>query len=143
MWKIKGEEYHIGDSVFVARGIILPKVERYSIIKPRHRGRGGLFGGGWDGFAYASNGREVVRINKRGNIVDDIFFGRKVVSRDLARLCKPDPMPMVCTDIQARLDVLDTTIAKVRLLQREGFAAGDIAQILGVRLNFVTDVLKH
>lgn len=78
MWKIKGEEYHIGDSVFVARGIILPKVECYSIIKPRHRGSGGLFGGGWDGFAYASNGREVIRINKRGKIVDDIFLDERL-----------------------------------------------------------------
>lgn len=141
MWRIKGEEYHIGDSVFVASGIILPKVECYNIIKPRHKGRSWLFGGGWDGFAYASNGREVVRINKHGKVVDDIFFGRKVVSRDLARLWKPDPMPMIGTDIQARLDVLDTVVAKVRLLHSEGFEANDIARILGIRLNSVGDVL--
>lgn len=141
MWKIKGEEYHIGDNVFVVRGIFLPKVECYNIIKPRHKGRSWLFGGGWDRFVYASNGREVVRINEHGKIVDDIFWRRKVVPRDLARLWTPDPMPIVCKDIQAKLDVLDTTVAKVRLLHSEGFEAKDIARILGIRLNSVRDVL--
>ena len=100
-----------------------------------------LFGGGWDGFAYASNGREVVRINKRGNIVDDIFFGRKVIPYDLAKLTKTDPMPKVGMDVQARLDALDTTTAKVRLLHSAGFEARDIARILSIRLHSVRGFL--
>lgn len=45
------------------------------------------------------------------------------------------------TELQTKLDSLDTTSSKIRLLDAEGISRGDIARILEIRYQWVRNVL--
>jgi hypothetical protein len=144
MWKIKGEEYQVGDCVFLVRGLFNPKVERFMIVNPGRRGGGGWFGGR---YAHASNGHETVRIDGRGTVVDDILPPRRKAipfSEGLEQeRSQVKPMYKHLDPIHlANLDALDTTQAKIRYLHNEGFDEQSIAHVLHARWQVIREILS-
>lgn len=147
MWKIRGLEYRLGDSVFVARGALFPKAERFTITRPRGSGGGWLFGTSYDTFAWATNGKEIIRINRRGRIVDDVFSDRRIISFDEGRRLEhaqkanaSDTNPPISGALKRELDDCDTSTAKARVLLNEGWEELDVAAFLHMRPQLVRQV---
>ena len=49
--------------------------------------------------------------------------------------------PKVAVALQTKLDAVETTSGKIRLLAAEGFPRGDIARVLNIRYQWVRNVL--
>jgi hypothetical protein len=49
--------------------------------------------------------------------------------------------PVLDKDIQAKLDALTSTASKVRFLDSTGMPRGDISRVLGIRYQWVRNVL--
>jgi hypothetical protein len=49
--------------------------------------------------------------------------------------------PKIAADLNARLEACTSTAAKVRLLASEGMSRGDISRTLGIRYQWVRNVL--
>ena len=148
MWKIRGIAHEIGDSVFVVRGILSKTVERFTIIRPRRLNNGWPVGSSQDGFAWASNGSEVIRIGKRGDIVDDLFSSRRIVPFEVGLKLERSQIaeeaalaPRLDAELHARLAACITITEKVRLLFREGWPEGEIAKHLNLRRQLVHEVI--
>ena len=147
MWMIRGVRHEIGDSVFVVRGLLPTKVERFTIVRPRKLNGGWPVGSGFDGFAWASNGSETIRINRRGKIVDQLFSSRRIVAFEVGHRLeqvqnkeRASRAPQIDADLQARLDECFATPPKVRLLLGAGWLEADVAVHLGIRPQMVREI---
>jgi hypothetical protein len=152
MWMICGSEYGVGDSVFLARGLLSPKVERFVIIKPKPSRS--FFASGYDPYAWASNGKEIVRIDRRGRIADDLFSTRRVIPFDQGWLLEKKQdlekpvrtFPKISADLEIKLENCISTTGKVRVLLVEGWEERDVIDYLNAKPQMVHEIfleIKH
>ncbi len=66
----------------------------------------------------------------------------KTKERTMTTTTNKKAAPKIATALQAKLDACTTTAAKIRLLDAEKMAKGDIARALNIRYQWVRNVLN-
>lgn len=66
----------------------------------------------------------------------------KTKERTMTNATTKKAAPKIATALQAKLDACTTTAAKIRLLDAEKMAKGDIARALNIRYQWVRNVLN-